>query len=187
MGFVIGLAKSDRLAGNLRTKDFVVTQINEELIETTCQEVAALDATALSTAMEALGQSQPNLLAFVMATCEELETEAAELGVYVFFVVHRSFEHAAGVQLEPASQAEVLEAEERNDALLASMGEADASFLSRVEESEFSAHPVMVHYIVDVLAGYGDEEGEGGLSGEEKWLLFYVLNTVVDVLDELMH
>lgn len=162
-----------------------MTLINEELIETTCEEVAALDAKALSTAMETLGRSQPNLLAFVMATCEELNSEAAELGVYVFFVVYRTFEQAAGVKLELASQAGVLEAEERNDALLATMGEADASFLNRIEEAEFSAHPAVVQYIVEVLAGYGDEDGEERLSAEEKWLLFYVLNTVVDVLDDL--
>ena len=162
-----------------------MTLIDDELIETTCQEVNTLDATALGTVMEGIGRSQPNLLAFVMATCEELNSEAAELGVYVFFVVYRSFELAAGVKLESASQEDVLEAEERNDALLATMGEADASFLSRVEESNFSAHPAVVQFIVDVLAGYGDEEGEKGLSGEEAWLLFYVLNTVVDVLDDL--
>ena len=161
--------------------------IEEELIETVCQEVADLDPTIVSSSMEALGRVQPNLLAFVMATCEELDSEAAELGVYIFFVVCRTFERAAGMELKQASQEQVLAAEERNDALLASMGEADASFLSRLEESEseFSGQPVVVQYIVEVLAGYGDEEGEAGLSGEETWLLFYVLNTVVDVLDEL--
>jgi len=163
-----------------------VTFIDEELIETICQEVADLDATTLSSAMEALGRSQPHLLAFVMATCEELGSEAAELGVYVFFVVSRTFERAAGMELKQASQEHVLAAEERNDALLATMGEADAGFLTRVEESEFSAQPVLVQYIVEVLAGYGEAEGEAGLSREEKWLLFYVLNSVVDVLDDLV-
>jgi hypothetical protein len=162
-----------------------VTLIDEALIETTCQEVANLDATALSSAMEVLGRSQPNLLAFVMATCEELGPEAAELGVYVFFVVYRAFECIAGGKLKPASQQRVLAAEEQIDALLTTMGEADASFLTRTEESDFSTQPVVVRYIADVLAGYGDEEGESGLSGEEKWLLFYVLTTVVEVLDDL--
>jgi len=163
-----------------------VTLIDEDLIETTCQEVADLDATASSSAMEALGRSQPNLLAFVMATCEDLRPEAAELGVYVFFVVYRAFECVAGVKLGQASQQRVLAAEEQIDALLATMGEADASFLGRIAESDFSPQPVVVQYMVDVLAGYGDEEGEFGLSGEEKWLLFYVLATAVEVLDDLV-
>jgi len=161
-----------------------VIPITEELIEDVCREVAELDAGALASQMEALSRNQPNLLAFTMATCEELDPETAELGVYVFFVVYRAFERAAGTELPRVSEDRLLAAEEHTDELLAAMGDADAGFLSRIVEADFSNQPVMIEYIVEVLADYGDEEGEARPSGEEQWLLFCMLNSVVDVLDE---
>lgn len=157
--------------------------IAEALIEEACREVAELDAADLAARMRALGRRQPQLLAFVMSTCEELDAAAAELGIYVFFVVHRIFERAAGMELTQVSEERLLAAEEDTDELLGAMGDAHAGFLERIAAADFSGQPELIGYIVDVLAGYGDEEGEAELSAEEQWLLFSMLHTVVEVLD----
>lgn len=158
--------------------------IAEALIEEACREVAELDAADLAARMRALGRRQPQLLAFVMSTCEELDPATAELGIYVFFVIHRIFERAAGVALAQVSEERLLAAEEDTDELLGAMSDADAGFLECIAAADFSDQPELIGYIVDVLAGYGDEEGETRLSGEEQWLLFSMLHTVVAVLDE---
>jgi hypothetical protein len=161
-----------------------VKLIDEALMEKTCREVADLDDPALASRMEALAQRQPDLLAFVMAAWEDLNAEAAELGIYVFFVVYQVFEHAAGVKLKKVSQTRILTAEEHTEELLNEMGDGDEAF-HRSANAECSAQPTVIAYIVDVIGAYGDEENETRLSNEENWLLFCVLNTVVDVLDGL--
>lgn len=158
--------------------------IAEVLIEEACHEVAELDAADLAARMRALGRRQPQLLAFVMSTCEELDAAAAELGVYVFFVVHRIFERAAGMVLPQVPEDRLLAAEEGTDELLGAIGDADAGFLDRIAAADVSDQPELIRYIVDVLTDYGDEEGEAALSAEEQWLLFSMLHAVVEVLDQ---
>jgi hypothetical protein len=160
-----------------------VKLIDEALMENTCREVADLDAPTMASRMETLAQRQPDLLAFVMAACEDLNAESAELGVYVFFVVYWVFEHAAGVKLKKISQKRLLIAEEHTEELLDEMGNADEAFPNGIARADFSTQPTVIEYIVAVLDAYGDEENEARLSNEEKWLLFCVLSTVVDVLD----
>lgn len=159
-------------------------RIGEVLIEDSCRDVADLDAPTLASQMEALSRSQPNLLAFVMATCEELSSETAELGVFLFFVVCRIFERARGGTLTEVSEDRILAAEERTEEALASLGAPDEDLLETMVGMEYSSQPELIQYVVEVLTAYGEEEGEAQLSGEEEWLLFCALSTVIDVLDE---
>jgi len=159
-----------------------VKPIDEALIEVVCGEVAELDASTLAAQMEALGQSQPNLLAFVIANCESLSSETAELGVYVFFVAYKIFERAAGVRLREVAGNLLSAAEERTEELLDAAEDAADGLFESVVEAEFSIQPEIIRTVAEILETYG-EEGETKLAEEEKWLLFLVLITVVDVLD----
>jgi len=116
-----------------------------------------------------------------MATCEELSSETAELGVFLFFVVCRIFERARGGTLAEVSEDRILAAEERTEEELASLGAPDEDLLETMGSIEYSNQPELIQYVVEVLMAYGEEEGEAQLSSEEEWLLFCALSTVIDV------
>ena len=136
-------------------------------------------------AMQEVAKKQPALLAHVMAYTEDLREEAQELGVYIFFVIHRMFEVGAE---KPIGQIPIEAVEgiaDRNDALLDRLNGAHDRFLERITEVETSRQPYVYHYLSEALIEE-EEEDSVELTEEESGLLFIVLKTVIDALDEAL-
>ncbi len=131
-----------------------------------------------------LGKKQSNLLAFVTTYLDEIRPEATELGVYVFFVVHRMFEKAEKSKLKRVSAKRISDAYDRNEALLMKLDGAHDRFFERVAKVEVASQPHVMKYVVDALMEFGEPPDEVVLTEEETGTLFLVLKTTVDALDE---
>jgi hypothetical protein len=66
--------------------------IPEGIVEKTWQQVAAFSPDKARKEMTKIGNTQPDLLAFVMESSKEMGQEVRELAIYVFFVVYRMFQ-----------------------------------------------------------------------------------------------
>jgi hypothetical protein len=159
--------------------------IPDEIVEETWQEVAQMDPSNAQIAMQEVAKKQPALLAHVMACTEDLRPEAQELGVYIFFTIHRMFEVGAEKPPGEVSMEVVEEHADRNDALLDRLNGAHDRFLERVTEVETSRQPYVYHYLSEALIEE-EEEDSVKLTEEESGLLFIVLKTVIDALDEAL-
>jgi hypothetical protein len=132
--------------------------------------------------MMKIGNSQPELLAFVTELTKEMDQEVKELGIYMFLVVYRMFQRAHG-KIKKVSSEEIIEYYEHNEGLMERLEGAHEKFLDRVASVQTSRQPYVVNYVVDALME--EEEGEDAvaLTDEQKGFLFLLLKTVIDTLD----
>lgn len=158
--------------------------IAEEIVEKTWQEVAGFSPDRAKKEMMRIGNSQPELLAFVTESPKEMSQEVRELAIYMFLVVYRMFQGAHG-KIKRISSEEMSECYEHNESLMERLEGAHEKFLDRVASVQTSRQPYVVKYVVDALM----EEDNGGedavaLTEEQKGVLFLLLKTVIDVLDQ---
>lgn len=155
--------------------------ISEELVDKAWQEVGGLNPDQANKEMIKLSQTQPDLLAFMVELTEELDQEARELGIYLFFVVYRMF-HASGKKIKRIPSKEIIKCYEDNENLLESLEGANERFLERSARSQVFRQPNVMKYVVDALM---DDEDSVALTEYDKGLLFLLLKTVVDVHDRV--
>jgi hypothetical protein len=157
--------------------------IPEIIVEKTWQEVAGFNPSKANKEMMKIGNSQPELLAFMTELTKEMDQEVKELGIYIFFVVYRMFQKARG-KIKKISSEEIIKCYEYNESLMERIEEAHEKFFDRAVSIQISRQPYVVKYVVDALVE--EEEGEGvlTLTEEQKGFLFLLLKTVIDVLDQ---
>ena len=156
--------------------------IPEEIVEKTWQEVAGFSPDRAKKEMMKIGNSQPELLAFITESSREIGQEVRELVIYMFFVVYRMFQAARG-KIKKISSEEIVECYKHNEGLMERFEGTHERFLDRIAPLQTSRQPYLVKYVVDALM----EEDEGqevlALKDEQKGLLFLLLKTVIDALD----
>jgi hypothetical protein len=158
--------------------------IPEAIVEKTWQEVAGISPDRAKKEMMRIGNSQPELLAFVGESAKEMGQKVRELAMYMSLVVYRMFEESHG-KIKKISSEEIIEYYEHNEGLMERLEGAHEKFLDRVASVQTSRQPYVVKYVVDALMEE-DDEGEDAvaLTEEEKQFLFLLLKTVIDVPDQ---
>jgi hypothetical protein len=158
--------------------------IPERIVEKTWQEVAGFSPDKANKEMMKIGNSQPDLLAFVAESSKEMGREVSELAIYIFLVVYRMFQGSYG-KIKKISSEEIIECYEHNEGLMERLEGADERFLDRIASVQTSRQPHVVNYVVDALMEE-DDEGEDAvaLTEEQKGFLYLLLKTVIDVLDQ---
>jgi len=159
-------------------------QIPEVLVEQTWQEVGNFTAARADREMQKLGKEQPDLLAFILEVTKDLDQDAKELGIYLFFNVVRMFHKASPKKIAAVSSEAILECFEKNGALLESLEGAPQTLFKRMAE-EVSGQPYVTGYVVKAIFEEPDEEDPLDLDDEDVAYLFMVLKTVIDVLNEV--
>ena len=152
-------------------------------MEKTWQEVAGFIPDRAKKELIKIGSSQPNLLAFVTDSPQEMAREVRELAIYMFVVVYRAFQKAHG-KVKKISSEEIIECYEHNEGLMGRLEGADEKSLDRIASLQTSKQPYVVNYVIDALME--EDEGEDALvlTEEQKGFLFLLLKTVIDVLDQ---
>ena len=112
-----------------------------------------------------IGNSQPELLAFVTELTKEMDQEVKELGIWMFLVVHRMFQKAHG-KIKKISSEEIIKCYEHNEGLMERLEGADEKFLDRIASVQTSRQPYVVKYVVDALME--EDEGEEALALTEE-------------------
>jgi len=158
--------------------------IPERIVEKTWQEVAGFSPDRAKKEMMKIGNSQPELLAFVMESAKEMSREARELAIYMFLVVYRMFQ-GSHEKIKKISSKEIIECYEHNEGLMERLKGAHERFLDRIASVQTSRQPHVVNYVVDALMEGDDESGDAVvLTEEQKGFLFLLLKTVIDALDQ---
>jgi hypothetical protein len=156
--------------------------IPERIVEKTWQEVAGFSPDKAKREMMKIGNSQPDLLAFVVESSKEMGREVSELAIYLFLVVFRMFQGLHG-KVKKISSEEIIECFQNNEGLMERLEGAHERFLDRIAGFQTSKQPHVVKYIADALM---EEDGKDAvtLTNEQKGFLYLLLKTVIDVLDE---
>ena len=158
--------------------------IPEAIVEKTWQEVAGFSPDRAKKEMMKIGNSQQELLAFVMESAKEMSREVRELAIYMFVVVYRMFQEAHG-KIKKISSEEIIKCYKHNESLMERLEGVHEKFLDRIASVQTSRQPYVVKYVVDALMEEDDEREDGlALIEEQKGFLFLLLKTVIDVLDQ---
>lgn len=152
--------------------------IPEELVEKFSKKISSIKPIEANEAIQKVGQLQPDLVAFVMDSTEGLNPEAQELAIYLFFVVYRIFQ-ASGEKIRKVSYGEIDEFFEQNETLFEDAESADPL------SDPLKIFPVLIQpYLMRYLSEALPEEEASGVNEEEKGVIFLVLKTVIEVLDQ---
>ncbi len=159
--------------------------IDAATVEATWRRIGAFTEAQARRETEHVGREQPDLLAFVVAFTQELSPAAHELGVYLFHVVLAIFRTAAGHRV-PRVKAGAIERQwSKNSEELQRVEGAHERFLERAALQQVSGEPEVMRYVVEAVMEAGDDpEDPVELTEEDQGMLFLVLKTVVDVLQQ---
>jgi hypothetical protein len=154
--------------------------ITEEILEIAAEEVANYSDDEARSEMERISKLQPALLAYVMASTEDLRTEAQEIALYVFVVIHKAFENQFATRLQNAGMKRVEQICDANDEALEKMvgNEEDIMNAAMLYAQK---QPTLFGYITEWLLEPEDDEVE--LSEDDQSAVTMILKNAIDVLD----
>ena len=158
--------------------------ISEELTEEIWQEVSAFSPMRGAKEMEKLGREQPELLAFMLEFSEDFPQDVKELAIYMFVVVYRMFRKPYGKTIKGLSAEQIMAAYEKNEDLILSLEGAHEKFYDRIAGIQISGQPYVMKYVVDTLVEMPDEDDPIDLTDDDIGMLFLILKTVADLLNE---
>jgi hypothetical protein len=160
-----------------------VEPVPEAIVEKTWQEVVGFSPDRAKKELMKIGKSQPELLAFVMESSEEMSREVREFAIYMFVVVCRMFQGAHG-KIKKIPSEEIIDCYEHNEGLMERLEGVHEKFLDRIAGLQTSKQPYVEKYVVDALME--EDEGEDALvlTEEQKGFLYLLLKTVIDVIDQ---
>jgi hypothetical protein len=160
-----------------------MTIIPEDVVESAWREVGSLPESAAQQRIANITETQPALLAFVMAGSEDLSREAQELGVYIFVVVLHIFEKHCGAKLKTVEIEALERLRDRIEGSLLAMASADDASFEQTALAESKGQPFVMKYIAEALFEEDPDDGVQ-LSEEEIGELSIIMKTVVDALQE---
>lgn len=162
-----------------------MASLSEDLVEETWEEFSDFSTDQGDEEVRRVAKLQPNLLSFMIEVTEDLGEDAKELGVFLFFVIHRMFEKGYGTKIKKATGKEIIACHEENQNMLEGLTGADEKTWEAMVSSQVSGQPYVFQYLVETLFEEPEEEEEPDfLSEEDKSILFVVLKTVIDILDK---
>jgi len=159
--------------------------IPNELVEETWQEVARFDPDLANKEMMKAGNSQPELLSFMVEFTQDLDQEVKELAIYMFFVVYRMFHKSSKKKIRKIPAEDIIECYEDNEDLMQSLEGAHEKFFERIARVQLARQPYVMKYVVDTLIEAPEDEDPVALAEDDVGLLFLLLKTVVEALDNV--
>jgi hypothetical protein len=157
--------------------------IAEELVEKTWQDVAQFEPDRAQDEIVNMWQYQPDILTFVFTSTDDLTKDAQELAVYITFVVYRIFIET-GAKVKKISAKDLMGTYRENIDLIQSLEGSSNRFLDGIAKKKYARQPFVMKYVVDALMEDAEHAGIDALSDDEKGMLFVLLKTVIDVLDQ---
>jgi hypothetical protein len=155
--------------------------LSEEFVEQTWQQIAGFPPERSAKEMHAMGKSQPDLLAFLLAYTEDLRQEVKELGIYIAFVVYKLFHDSAG-KIPKISSKEIMARYDENARFLEALEGTHEKIFDRIAKVTGSKQPYVMKYVLEALMEDADEESID-LTEKDIGFLFVLLKTEIEVLD----
>jgi len=156
--------------------------LSEGFVEKTWQQIAKFTPDKANKEMIAMGKSQPDLLAFLMAYTEDLQQEVKELAIYIAFVVYKMFFDSSG-KIPRISSKEIMSMYDENMSLMESLEGAHEKFIDRIANVQVSKQPYVMKYVLEALMEDAEEDGID-LTDEDIGSLFILFKTEIEVLEK---
>ena len=158
--------------------------ISQEDVDRTWQSVAEIDPSDAAEAMFAFSEAQPNLLGFVMAFAEDLNTDASELCTYMLYVVYQMFANATANAIPMITEDQIDAQYKSTCEMLDTIHETGEDPSEEDVELEIQNQPHVYRYVSEALAEDNDDPAEVmDISEEEFGEIFMMMKCVIDAVD----
>lgn len=163
-----------------------MASIPQEIVESTAMRVGEMPPREARRAMERAAGQQPALLAYVMAATQDERAPVHELAIYLYFVLLQIFAAGAGSAVPEIGMDAVESRAEANEEALERLETAHEGFVERAAEGATARQPFVLRYVVDALFAPREDDPDAALEEEEAGFLFLILQTVIDLLDQVI-
>ncbi|HED33357.1 MAG TPA: hypothetical protein ENJ08_03945 [Gammaproteobacteria bacterium] len=157
--------------------------IDNEIVESVWQQVAAYDDEQASQGMDKLRDNQAELIEYVLVTLDGMGEEVLEVAVYVMYVVCSIFEQASNGKLKQVTNDEILSAHQSNQQLRLTPNPSARAFHEKYGTLEQTRQPYVTRYVIDALVEEDAGEEPVELTQDQISSAYLILRTVIDVLD----
>ena len=154
----------------------------EKFVEQTWQQIAGFPPERATKEMHAMGKSQPDILALLLAYTDDLQQEVKELGIYIAFVVYKMFHDSAG-KIPKISSREIMSTYDENSLFWEGLKGTHEKMFNRLAKVTGSKQPYVMKYVLKALIEDAGEEGIN-LTVKDIGFLFILLKTEMEVLDK---
>ena len=155
--------------------------IPQQVVQDVQEEFKGIEEPGLREKAEALNEKQPELMAFLQASANELEQDPADLTVYLAFMIARMYEAAYGEDVPQVSPEQIIESYRQNEKIFEQMAENGAP--DQPPAAEDPSQPHLLRYLTRVLTKSTEKTNEKPLNNEQKGRIFLTLKTIIDALD----
>lgn len=158
--------------------------IDEQTVESTWKEVAGYEQDEAVEKMSSLSEEQSPLLALVVAQTEELEQDARELTIYLFFVVHAMFRSAFGKEIPEVTLDAIMNEQEETRKLIDDIESLPEESWESSILAEETRQPWVMRYIVEALMEADEGPDPVELTEDDRAMIFLAMRSVVTLLDQ---
>ncbi len=155
--------------------------IENEIVESVWQQVAAYDAEQASRSMDELRGSQAELIEYVLVTLDGMGEETLEIAIYIMYVVCSIFERASNGKFKQVTNDEILSVHQSNQQLRLTPKPSARAFHEKYGTLEQVRQPYVTTYVIDALVGEDGDPVE--LTQDQTGSAYLILRTVIDALD----
>ncbi|MBN1351740.1 hypothetical protein JXJ21_20160 [candidate division KSB1 bacterium] len=160
--------------------------ISAKLVEQTWKRQAQLTPSKIQTVVRDFSESQPMILAYLMAMSDSLLNESeSELLLYLGTTVWQMME-AGAHNIELVTETTLEEIEDKNMKMLEYLeGESEDDFIQTVEKIiEGYNQKEVLRYVVEALFESDEDDGQGEIRDEMIGQIFIFLKVIIDCLDQ---
>ncbi len=160
--------------------------IPESVVNSVHQEFSGVQTEELRDKASDLHDAQPELMAFVQASTSQVEGDAADLCVYLFFMTCRMYEETYGDDVGLAESDDIMRRYRENEKQIEQL---TAEEKEKWDDQSFgmdTQQPHLIDYLMEVLKEARDEEKENLTAGEQAYI-FLILSTVMTVLNDAVN
>ena len=158
--------------------------IDEQTVDSTWQEVAGYGQDEAAQKMELLSQAQPSLLALIAARTEDLDQEARELTIYMFFLVYAIFRRAFGKEIPLVSLDAIMTEQQETHQLIENIESLPEESWDASVLDEPMRQPFVMRHIMDAITETDESADVDELTEDERAMIFLTMRSVVTLLDE---
>ncbi|MFC1886811.1 hypothetical protein ACFLZM_07130 [Thermodesulfobacteriota bacterium] len=158
--------------------------ISEELVGEIWLDSSQMDPVQGGREMQKMAKNQPDLLAFVFEFTKDLDDDAKELAVYIYYNVYKMFQKSFKKPIRKIPSEKVIERFEHNEDLIIGMENAHEKFYDRIAGIQLAAQPYIMKYVLEALFEIDDEEDPIELAEDDQGCLFMIFKTVIELLNE---
>ena len=156
--------------------------ISQQTVQDVQEEFRGVKEPELREMAQDINQQHPELPAFLQASSGELDEGAADVAVYLAFMIVRMYEKSYP-EIPEVSPEQIIQSYKENEEMMQKLGEEKDPEKTAFDQQS-ARQPNVLRYITQVLSRQKDKESGESVGTRDQGQIFLTLKTILDALDK---